>query len=400
MIFHYNRIGIFFILSIFAVIRPLDASSLRISNLLNEQPEGAYRQKPKDFKVRVLLDEKKNEGQWIVTSSSGILVTDLYNHRKKNVSKQTQNIICFTDGNLFINGKKLLQKCIRINALKDHLMFDNKIYQGSFLIIIEGNTCFFINQIDLEDYVYCVLRSESWPGWPLEVNKVFAIASRTYVITKVLESNNKKPFHIKNTNIHQTYNGFHSSETLKKAVEETKGLIVTYGKKPILAMFDCCCGGIIPADLSGIDFKKSPYLARSTICDFCKPCKIYQWNLEIDAKDFEKMLQAKGFPIYSIKEISTKKDNAGSILEVAIQWAQGITTLTGKQFYALSTKIKSYCYTIELKLKKIYIKGKGYGHHCGICQWGARHMIDQGWNYRGILKFFYPGTTCMKLTLK
>lgn len=397
--FYYNRIITFLLLIHVTIL--CDAARLQISNLLKEQSaESNYPQKAKDFKVRVLLDEKKTEGQWIISTSSGIVVADLYNHRKKNVCKQVQNIICFKDGFLFINGKKLTEKCIKVDPCKDYLTLNNNPYQGSFLCIIENDSCFFINQLDLEDYVYCVLRSESWPGWPLEVNKVFAIASRTYVITKVIESGNKKPFHIKNTNIHQTYNGFHTNETLKKAVEETKGLIVTYDKKPILAMFDSCCGGIIPAHLSGVDFKKSPYLARSKICDFCKPCKIYQWNLELDSKEFEKLLQAKGFPIYSVKEIDVKKDRAGSVLEVTIKWAQGITVLTGKQFYALSTKIKSYCYSIELKVKRICIKGKGYGHHCGICQWGARRMIDYGWNYKNILQFFYPGTVCMKLTLR
>lgn len=165
-------------------------------------------------------------------------------------------------------------------------------------------------------------------------------------------------------------------------------------------MFDSCCGGVIPAHLSGVDSKKFPYLARLEECEHCKPCKIYQWNFELEAREFEKLLQKNGFPIYSIKEISTKKDKAGSVLEVVIKTAQGVTSLTGKQFYALSTKIKSYCYSVELKLRKILIKGKGYGHHCGICQWGARHMIDKGWNYRKILQFFYPETTCMKLTLK
>jgi stage II sporulation protein D len=303
-------------------------------------------------------------------------------------------------GCFYINGQKMNEKAIKIDAIEGHLGFDNKVYQGSFISLIDGRSCFFINQLELEDYVYSVLRSESWPGWPLEVNKVFAVASRTYVLAKIVEGGTKKPYHIKNTNIHQTYKGFHESDTLKKAVEQTKGLIVTFNKKPIHAMFDSCCGGIIPADLSSMDFKKAPYLARTVICDFCKPCKIYTWKCEFDCHEFEKLLQEKGFPVSGIKAIQAKHDKAGAVQEVAIHGSQGVITLTGKQAYSLTTKIKSFCYSIQKKLKKIIFEGKGYGHHLGLCQWGVRNMIDQGWGYKDILKYSYPGTTCMKLVLK
>lgn len=370
------------------------------NNVLDNQKElSASLKKNKKCTVRVLLDEKKGSGQWIIESSNDIVISEVNNERKRKISSKKSNVFCFKDACLYINGKKLLEKSIRVRPLQDNLVFNSTPYQGDLLFVIELDTCYVVNQLPLEDYVYSVLRSESWPGWPLEVNKVFAIASRTYVLHKILERNNKKPFHIKNTNIHQTYNGYHTNEILKKAVEQTEGLIITHNKKPILAMFDSCCGGVIPADLLGIDFKKFPYLARTKICDFCKPCKIYQWLFELPLGEFEKLLQKNGNSLYGIKDITIKNDKAGSVQEVIIKWAKGVTWLNGKQFYALSTKIKSYCYSVELKLKRVIINGKGYGHHCGICQWGARYMIDHGWNYRSILQFFYPGTTCMRLTV-
>ncbi len=48
----------------------------------------------------------------------------------------------------------------------------------------------------------------------------------------------------------------------------------------------------------------------------------------------------------------------------------------------------------------ITFKGTGYGHHMGLCQWGARELVNQGWNYKKILHFYYPGTTFMKLCKK
>lgn len=36
--------------------------------------------------------------------------------------------------------------------------------------------------------------------------------------------------------------------------------------------------------------------------------------------------------------------------------------------------------------------GKGWGHGVGLSQWGAKALADQGWDYKKILDFYYPGT--------
>ena len=189
----------------------------------------------------------------------------------------------------------------------------------------------------------------------------------------------------------------HASPVLREAVEQTRGLIITYKKKPIMAMFDCCCGGIIPAHLTGVDFTAAPYLKREKRCTFCESCKIYTWALDVPIHEFKALLNEVHTKISSIDEIAiTKKDKAGKVGEVSVRGAHGVQSITGKELYALITKIKSYCYTIEKKAQKIIISGRGYGHHLGICQWGARNMVAQGWDYKSILLFYYPHTTIMK----
>lgn len=39
------------------------------------------------------------------------------------------------------------------------------------------------------------------------------------------------------------------------------------------------------------------------------------------------------------------------------------------------------------------LTGRGYGHNVGLSQWGAYAMAKQGFSYRDILQFYYPGTT-------
>ena len=37
-------------------------------------------------------------------------------------------------------------------------------------------------------------------------------------------------------------------------------------------------------------------------------------------------------------------------------------------------------------------RGKGWGHGVGLSQWGAKALADQGWDFKKILSFYYPGT--------
>ncbi len=41
-------------------------------------------------------------------------------------------------------------------------------------------------------------------------------------------------------------------------------------------------------------------------------------------------------------------------------------------------------------------KGKGWGHGVGLCQWGARGMGLKGYEYKEILKYYYPGAKLKK----
>ncbi len=46
---------------------------------------------------------------------------------------------------------------------------------------------------------------------------------------------------------------------------------------------------------------------------------------------------------------------------------------------------------------EIIIDGNGYGHGVGLCQWGAIHLSQEGWNYEDILEHYFPGTSIGKL---
>ncbi len=359
----------------------------------------------KNFEVRVLLDEQlytddTQEKKWILHSPTGFILTDIYNPElTEELSTPELSIIVKKNG-IFINNKRLKRDAIKIASKSPETKFGSNNYNGTFIIIKTLDKAFLINSVALEDYVFSVLRWESWPGWPHEVNKAFAITYRTYVIAKVLEARHNKKlahkrllFDIRCTNAHQTYKGTHNFHHVRQAVDETAGIIMTYNQQPILAMYDSCCGGIIPAKTKAANFIKAPYLARDYACNYCKKCKLYSWRATYDLSLFKEILTHEIGAFGKIHDITVKKYAKNGSVEKVIIHADGETyTLTAKKIYSLFKDVKSYSFAITLvpNKKKVRFEGLGFGHHCGLCQWGARQMIEEGADFKKVLNFYYP----------
>jgi stage II sporulation protein D len=45
------------------------------------------------------------------------------------------------------------------------------------------------------------------------------------------------------------------------------------------------------------------------------------------------------------------------------------------------------------RVARLVIRGLGYGHGVGMCQWGAIGRARAGQDFRTILRTYYPGTT-------
>lgn len=350
--------------------------------------------------VRVLLDEKAiNTGHLWQLRAQGFTVATSPTPADGERYATKKMHIHVADGALYLNDKKQTNNTLFFFPQKGFVTWDDKRYHGYFMITKRNGSWLLINILPLEDYVYCVLKSESWPGWPLEINKVLAIASRSYVLAKMVRADAAHlPYHILNTNMHQVYAGIHDSPVLKQAVEQTKGIFLSYNNAPIIAMFDSCCGGVIPADIKGINFKEAPYLKRTEACHFCSSCSTYNWRVECDGPTIADALSAEYPRLRTIRTIRvTQKDRAGLVQQVTIKGRHGHVTIPGHTLRALFPKLKSLCFSIYRSGDTYTIKGHGQGHNRGLCQWGAREMVRQGYEYEEILAFYYPKTVLTKL---
>jgi stage II sporulation protein D len=359
-----------------------------------------------EIPIRVLLDEKKlnSNFSWQFSSAKGFIIF-APEERTKTIFQAKQITITHKGKHFFINGKKQPYDNLFILALDGPLVFNKRSYDGVFAVVEYKDSIYLVNHVDLEEYLLAVLPYESWPAWPDEVQKAFCITFRSYGIAKVLEQRSlheKKgvpvPYDIKNTTAHQLYKGRSKSDRFKKIVKDTQGVVLAHKNKPILAMFDICCGGITPAHKKGIHFSKAPYLERKYPCNFCKEHKFYKWRVTYLMDQVAKVLKKECPQMGRLREIKVSSyDKAGIAQEVRIRGSNRLFTITAARFKLLFKDIKSLAFTLEYSAKGLAVIGKGHGHHMGLCQRGAYHMVTRGWKYRNILKFYYPHTSFMKL---
>ena len=281
------------------------------------------------MEVKVLLKTFQPGDSFSIGSGEGFVLKDPVSHNSLVLEdgRKKFDLTCSDEG-IYLDGKRLFKENIIFQPYGKSCSYDHEKYWGYFLVTKYDNKYFLINVVPLEEYVLSVLKTESVPGWPLEVNKVIAIITRTYCLHHIMLSYQKKlPYHIRNSNHHQTYQGVHTCEVSKQAVEDTKGLFVAYKGLPILAMFDSCCGGVIPGNIEGsIDFKKAPYLGRDYACTYCKYAKVFNWGVTYSIDEFITMIQELApFIIHDIKDITViERDKAGLIKKILI-------TTTGKK---------------------------------------------------------------------
>lgn len=118
-----------------------------------------------------------------------------------------------------------------------------KWYRGNIIIQNKNGKLTVINNVPLEEYIRGVVPAEMPSGWAYEAHKAQAIAARSYALAN-LGKRARFGYDLKDTPEDQAYNGA-SAETAgtNSAVEETKGIVLTYNTKVISAYYSASAGG-------------------------------------------------------------------------------------------------------------------------------------------------------------
>lgn len=161
---------------------------------------------------------------------------------------------------------------IRVAPAGAPLAIENRSYRGTIEIFGNSrNTLTVVNELPLEDYLLGVVPNELSPTTfgQIEALKAQAVAARTYMQRNLGQSRRER-YDICATDACQVYLGAGTEDpTASRAVAETRGVIATYGGKPINALYSSTCGGRTENSENIFD-EKVPYLV-STSCEYQHP---------------------------------------------------------------------------------------------------------------------------------
>lgn len=290
--------------------------------------------------------------------------------------------------NTFSKQPQKDEKVERLGTARGDVLLSGLKYSGHIEVWKGQNGLYIVNELPLEYYIKGVVASEVGNSWDLEALKAQAVVARTYALYQKLNSTQPQvPYHLTSSVLHQVYKTGTIPQNIIRAVDETRGEVLTYGGRPIIAYYHStsCEATEDPLEIFG---KSYPYL-RSVEAD-CDLSPYYLWERRVSLSEFEKALNIRG-----IKEITIDSHTAANrVRNLRILSEQGEYYIPAKDVRKSlgwdrlpSTSISTITQTGDTCV----IEGRGYGHGVGMCQWTALKLAKAGMSYREILFRFYPG---------
>jgi len=271
---------------------------------------------------------------------------------------------------------------------------------GVVHLVRRGKGFLVINRVDIEEYVKGVVPAEVSSTWHPEMLKAQAVAARTYALYQQMLSATRE-YDVAATVQDQVYRGKQGVDAgILRAVEDTRGLVVTYQDAPIYAAFSSTAAGLTE-DAMNVWSKEYPYL-KGVECPFDLMSPYYQWKSSFKIDTLEQNLRQQGFSVGTIATITPLSfSRGGRVANLRILHSGGELLLRGEELRKAVgyTIIPSTQFAIESIGRDVVLSGFGAGHAVGMCQWGAKELAELGYPFSTILRYYYPGTELQNMTL-
>lgn len=277
-----------------------------------------------------------------------------------------------------------------------------------------------IETLPLEDYVSGVVAAEMPADFELEALKAQAVAARTFIVRRLLAGDRSgvpvPVADVTDTVSHQAYLSKATLERdwtrggkragldkLRRAVLETRGVVMIYRGQPITASFFASSGGYtensedywnaavpyLRSVASPWDKEITPNLAVTytfTTSELMKKLGLADRALPV----------ARGLAASSwVKPVSSSSGLPAEVLSLTAghrvkQISIGGTVFTGREVRE-KLGLRSSQFTWKRQGGKVLITTYGNGHGVGMSQWGANGMAKEGRTATQILKHYYSG---------
>ena len=276
---------------------------------------------------------------------------------------------------------------------------ETQVRQDSLAQLTVKNKAGNLQQMALEEYLLGVVLAEMPADFETEALKAQAVVARTYTCKRMERSKHEGAAVCMDPGCCQ---GFRSPEEyreaggreaavekVRRAVEDTDGLVLCYGGALIDATYFSCSGGSTE-DAVAVWGQDVPYL-QAVESPGEEEAPRFTDSVEFSSSEFAEKLG-----------ISAAGDPAGWFGAVEYTDGGGVDTMVirGKPFTGpqLRSKLglRSTALEISVSGKTITVTTRGFGHRVGMSQYGAQAMAQAGESFRSILAHYYTGTELVR----
>lgn len=268
-----------------------------------------------------------------------------------------------------------------------------------------------VEELDLDTYLLGVVSSEMPADFEEEALKAQALVARTYTIYKIINGSKHE-----NANIcddskccqawitkENRLNKWNEEDRennwakIEKAVNGTKGKIITYEGKPINAFFHSNSGGTTDTATAVWGGTNYPYL-QAVQTSGEDAYTQYASELSLSKEEFVSKIKEyhSDFTIdfNSSEQIQILDYTEGDRIKTIKIGNLNLSGVEIRNIFGL----KSAKFEIIIEEDNVNFKVVGYGHGVGMSQTGADSMAKQGKNYEEIIKHYYTGVEITNLT--
>lgn len=306
------------------------------------------------------------------------------------------------NGAFLVGREKLRGEVLTIRPSgAGELALDGRRYRGALELRHKSGGLTAVNIVPVDDYLQSTVPEEMPTDWPAEALKAQSVAARSFSLAS-RGRHAGEGYDLCTTTHCQLYTGTAAEKTASTAaVRATRGEVLTYGGRPIEALFHTDSGGMTE-NSEEVWGSHVPYLRAVRDAQ----TKTLPWTKTITRADLERKLAAKGHNIGKVRSIALSplaigraaKDRtaSGRVKTMTVTGTKGTATLSGTTWRSL-LGLKSTLFDAKLTKDAVTFTGYGSGHGLGISQWGAKRLAETGKSYADILHHYYTGTTLQQL---
>lgn len=353
---------------------------------------------------------------------------------------------------------------------------ERQCFKGSLMLLCENSAITAINIINIEEYLLSVISSEMSATSSLEFLKAHAVISRSWLVAQIKKKVNiaikhdetvansdeelikwydredHKNFDVCADDHCQRYQGINreSTDTVRQAIDATRGEVLMYDGELCDTRFSKCCGGVyelfencwepvhhdyLEARRDGVDENNFPDLTKEEnaahwIMSYPKAyCNtndkniltqvlnnydqetsdFYRWKIEYTQEQISQLIKERsGIDFGQIIDLQPiARGTSGRLYKMKIVGSKR-SLIIGKELEIRRTLSKSHLYSSAFIVErhnisdngipqKFVLRGAGWGHGVGLCQIGAAVMGEKGCSYRQILLHYFKNATITKL---